>query len=894
MYATSGKIGGFSISTDSLTSGNKISLEDDTESGVYLGPDGISIGSGFKVKAGEAGSTKVMMSTEVLSDLSAVSYWLSSTCTFHKGLKHGEDIVITAMKKIGRGTEEVDTEAFLWWKYKTESTQWTLATEKASSGRSIINFVFADGEVKEDDILVIATHDSQFDPNMEGIDVSTDSHIYERKEILFSPLKSIESTTKYYILMADTPSDIDSSYTEENPPTTDWKTSPVAFDRGSDTGKNYWETIRTKYNDNTYNWSTPVLCSMLTAEFISALGITAEKIDVGNTFSADAGVGVVTIGGFKITDTGIQDINDEPNLKLSSDGTITAKTGEIAGLQLATKPTNMFIDSEIKTTTLQTESVKPNNYIPKIDLINGDGLQPTEGLAGLKAIEALSEDQQIIITSVRFLNSSFKNPRTFLYFEPYENDPTRSLYSLVFADLTYMLSQSSSRRGEIEVSYFIRNTKKIVTKIQELASLDQNFICRSSEEYGSQVILDKFNYTTSKGNSIYSTEGTFGPIQLKNGQIKCNETAITFLTERTKASSPWYNGNISYVATISITTEELLNSVITIEITNPENDDALVNVWYDFIFPIRYKTENAGDTFFYDKVIVKAGNNFGLLNVDHNAKVTYAELLNWYTGEATSTFTFETRRPYEGDMNVKVWPETDDFSNSIIIQNANLIPQGDVSQSIYLSSTEGSRSYYPYSLGSAASPWGHVYTVYLSALGSVNADYVYAEKVRPPSAKVTNNVAESCTLGTSTAAWEAIYADQVYFNSYGGTISDKKVKNTINYDISKYDSVFDTLKPVSYKYNNGSSGRTHLGFIAQDIQESIIQADLTSKECSLVIIEGDGFDKEQGKVVDEEKATYYIRPEQLHALEVRQIQLLKQEVKELKAEIQELKSKITE
>jgi hypothetical protein len=114
MYATSGKIGGFSISTDSLTSGGKISLEDDEEPGVYLGPDGISIGSGFKVKAGEAGSTKVMMSTEVLSDLSAISYWLSSTCTVHKGLKHGEDIVITAMKKIGQGTEEVDTEAYLW------------------------------------------------------------------------------------------------------------------------------------------------------------------------------------------------------------------------------------------------------------------------------------------------------------------------------------------------------------------------------------------------------------------------------------------------------------------------------------------------------------------------------------------------------------------------------------------------------------------------------------------------------------------------------------------------------------------------------------------------------------------------------------------------------------
>jgi hypothetical protein len=44
-------------------------------------------------------------------------------------------------------------------------------------------------------------------------------------------------------------------------------------------------------------------------------------------------------------------------------------------------------------------------------------------------------------------------------------------------------------------------------------------------------------------------------------------------------------------------------------------------------------------------------------------------------------------------------------------------------------------------------------------------------------------------------------------------------------------------------------------------------------------------------VVDEEKTSYYVRYGELHALEIRQIQLLKQEVKNLKAEIEELKSK---
>jgi hypothetical protein len=39
---------------------------------------------------------------------------------------------------------------------------------------------------------------------------------------------------------------------------------------------------------------------MLTVDFINSLGITAEKIDVGDTFSADAGTGLVTLGGFTV------------------------------------------------------------------------------------------------------------------------------------------------------------------------------------------------------------------------------------------------------------------------------------------------------------------------------------------------------------------------------------------------------------------------------------------------------------------------------------------------------------------------------------------------------------------------------------------------------------------
>lgn len=154
-------------------------------------------------------------------------------------------------------------------------------------------------------------------------------------------------------------------------------------------------------------------------------------------------------------------------------------------------------------------------------------------------------------------------------------------------------------------------------------------------------------------------------------------------------------------------------------------------------------------------------------------------------------------------------------------------------------------------------------------------------------------------LGSTDNRWNELWVNKLNGNelstaSEASTDSDRKLKNTIEYDISKYDKVFDALKPVSYQYNNSNSGRTHLGFIAQDVQESIKNAGLTDKDYSIVTIDGNGFDAEQGIVTNEEDTVYRLRYSQLHALEVRQIQLLKQEIKELKAEIEELKKLKTE
>lgn len=51
--------------------------------------------------------------------------------------------------------------------------------------------------------------------------------------------------------------------------------------------------------------------------------------------------------------------------------------------------------------------------------------------------------------------------------------------------------------------------------------------------------------------------------------------------------------------------------------------------------------------------------------------------------------------------------------------------------------------------------------------------------------------------------------------------SDKKVKKDIDYDMTEYLNMFDKIKPCSYKRTDGTSDRTHIGIVANDIEEML-------------------------------------------------------------------------
>lgn len=100
------------------------------------------------------------------------------------------------------------------------------------------------------------------------------------------------------------------------------------------------------------------------------------------------------------------------------------------------------------------------------------------------------------------------------------------------------------------------------------------------------------------------------------------------------------------------------------------------------------------------------------------------------------------------------------------------------------------------------------------------------------------------------------------------TSSDRNVKNTISAISDKYSVLFDNLQPVTYKYNYGTSGRLHTGFIAQSVSEAMDKANVSSDEFAALCIENRGTEEEN----------WGLRYEEFVALNTYEIQKLKKRI----------------
>ena len=98
------------------------------------------------------------------------------------------------------------------------------------------------------------------------------------------------------------------------------------------------------------------------------------------------------------------------------------------------------------------------------------------------------------------------------------------------------------------------------------------------------------------------------------------------------------------------------------------------------------------------------------------------------------------------------------------------------------------------------------------------------------SAIATSTSSEYLYVGNNSYV-TVLRGSTVYLKSTSATVtSDRKEKNSIEDLDERYEDFFLRLLPKRFKYNDGTSGRYHNGFIAQDIYDNLIDAGLTDMD----------------------------------------------------------------
>ena len=131
------------------------------------------------------------------------------------------------------------------------------------------------------------------------------------------------------------------------------------------------------------------------------------------------------------------------------------------------------------------------------------------------------------------------------------------------------------------------------------------------------------------------------------------------------------------------------------------------------------------------------------------------------------------------------------------------------------------------------------------------------------------------TLGADGAPW-----GQIYTTDSPITTSDRNRKTDIVYDIdSRFDTLWGLLKPCTGKFVDGTSGRTHMFLISQDVEQAIEDAGLSSTDFAAFI---------KSPREEEEGYDYGLRYEEFVPLTIRHVQQLEEKVRDLEAQLSSL------
>lgn len=114
-------------------------------------------------------------------------------------------------------------------------------------------------------------------------------------------------------------------------------------------------------------------------------------------------------------------------------------------------------------------------------------------------------------------------------------------------------------------------------------------------------------------------------------------------------------------------------------------------------------------------------------------------------------------------------------------------------------------------------------------------------------------------------------------NSGGGIqfTSDRNAKNSIKDMPEEYGVLFDNLRPVIHKFNNGTSGRYHAAYVAQEVDSAREKAGIQRKDFAAVCIENEGLENE----------AWYLRYTEFIPIHTYEIQKLKARIAELERKV---------
>ena len=135
-----------------------------------------------------------------------------------------------------------------------------------------------------------------------------------------------------------------------------------------------------------------------------------------------------------------------------------------------------------------------------------------------------------------------------------------------------------------------------------------------------------------------------------------------------------------------------------------------------------------------------------------------------------------------------------------------------------------------------------------------------------------------CAHETNGDAWR-VNNDGTLFLKSGYTTSDERAKYNID-EFSNWDEYYNfymSLKPKTFKYNDDLKEKTHIGFVAQDVADSIVDNNLMNDNLSIIHCE-------ENDAMDDGRE-YSLSYQELIALNVKMIQEHEQRIKELEENI---------